>query len=296
MCSRWPRTILLAAGVVLSACSPETVQRNPFLAYTDEYGVAGQQQTADDESASGGAQAEGFFRGDLTIRIRNNHPGAEANFALVAWVNVGSIRSAEQQDALMRSGYSQLSREVRLGTAHVLPIGTFVYDGGGTAGATAVVLARAQSTADGQNQTTTPSEFSLTLTTPDAILLFSQPPVSCESVAFYFTDDGDPLTSDPVAGSEAPYAGATLNGGFKTLAQVDAYECSPFRPGLFFSTGGARDPNEYLEGDDVTFDLFERPNAEGAAAVVTIGAEAPLVTVETEQSTGEDQGGTEPTP
>lgn len=274
-CLRW--SCLAGFGVTLAACSLDAVERNPFLGYTEEYGVAGQQQRSD-EGAAGGAGTQVQFRREMTITFRNNAPEADLNTTLVAWVNVSSVRSAQQQDALLRGGYVQLTREIQLGTAHTLPIGTLVYEGGGTAGASAVFLRRANSTGGtgaepGQQQgEVTPTVTSITLVTPDAILLFSEPPVSCESVAFYFTgEDGLVLTAEPVADPEAPFAGATGRGGYKTLAQIDVYECQPLRPGVFFNFGGARKPNEYYEGENVTVDFYLAPQTSGYCGVVTIG-------------------------
>jgi hypothetical protein len=87
-----------------------------------------------------------------------------------------------------------------------------------------------------------------------------------------YTRQGEPLTATPVDGPTAPYGGATLTGGLKTLAQVDVYQCDPLRPGLFIKLGGgARQPDEYFEGEDVTFDFFDVPDADGKFAHVTIG-------------------------
>ena len=103
--------------------------------------------------------------------------------------------------------------------------------------------------------------------------MFGQPPVSCESVAFAFTRDDDPLTSVPIAGSIGPYGGSNLTGGFKTLAQVDVYDCDPLHPGLFIKLGGgAREVNEFFEGDNVTFDFNPVSDADGNFAIVTIGS------------------------
>jgi len=95
------------------------------------------------------------------------------------------------------------------------------------------------------------------------VLMFSQPPVSCDSVAFTFSD---PVTDEILGGSSG------AGGGFKTLAQVQTYECSPLKPGLFFtSAGGARDPNEFREGEPLTF-TFQPLATGGDFALVTIGA------------------------
>ena len=265
--------LLAAAG----ACNQLTTERNPFLAYTDEFGVAGQQQTSTTGAATGVA-GQAAFRRDTVVTFRNNHSFGDANFSFVAWVNVSSIRSADQQDALLRDGFTQLTHEVRLGTAFVLPVGTFVFDGGGTAGATSLVLNHAQAAAAQSGATATATTQSITLNSPDALLVFVQPPVSCESVAFFYSRNGDPLTAVPVGDSDAPFGGATSTGGFKTLAQVDIYECDPLRPGVFFSQGGVRQPNEFFEGENVTFDFLETPTANGSFCTVTIGQAAQTTT------------------
>jgi len=177
-------------------------------------------------------------------------------------VNVSSIRTAEQQDALLAGGYVQLTREVQLGTAFTLPPGTFIYSGPGVAGATPVRLLAAQGDGDGQ-----PTTEAFDIITPDVILAFSQPPVSCDSVAFFYTVDGEVL-NEPGLG-----AGATGAGPLKTLAQIDVYECEPFQPGVFLRLGGgARMSNEFFEGNDVRFDFFAGPDQNGDFANVTIGS------------------------
>jgi len=262
------------AALLLWGCTGIYAERNPFLSYSDHYGIAGQQEESTDGGGTG-MEVAGRFRRDLTITFRNNSTQADLNTTLVAWVNPSSIRSAQQQDALLRAGYSQLTEEARLGLAFTLPVGTLVFDGGGTAGATSIFLRRAAGTGAGEGETEEagiPTTTSITLTTPDVILVFSQPPVSCDSVAFYFTRDGEPLTGVSASGPESPYAGAATGGAFKTLAQVDVYQCSPLRPGLFLSLGGARQSNEYYEGQNITFDFNLLPDANGNCAVVTIGA------------------------
>jgi hypothetical protein len=267
MRTSWHKLWIGAGLLVLAACSQYAVERSPFLGYTEEYGIAGQQQSSSSSNNGGsGADALGRFRLDQTVTFKNNYGDAEVNFSFIAWVNVSSIRNADQQDALLRGGYSQLTREVRIGSAFTLPVGTFVYDGGGLAGATAVVLGRGVTSGAAEQATVTATTREITLITPDGMLAYSQPPVACDTVAFYFTDDGQPLT-----GFATGYGGSNLLGTYKTLAQVSAYQCSPFHPGLFFSSGGARDKNEYLEGEPITFDFYLLPNANGDAAVVTIG-------------------------
>ena len=208
------------------------------------------------------------FDGTSSIFFHNTFANADVNASFAAWVNVSSIRSADQQDALLASGFVQLTHEVKLGTAHTLPIGTFVFGGSGLAGATKVFLTPAQG---GANATVVaPTTAAFTMPTPDAILVFVEPPVSCESVAFYYSLDGQPLTA--AIGAGGLFGGSTTTGPFKTMAQMNVYECSPFKPGLFFSqTGSNRQPNQFLEGQDITIDLNPVADANGNFGIVTIG-------------------------
>jgi hypothetical protein len=224
-------------------------------------------------------QEEEIFRQKLTLTLVNTHPGAILDTCFIAWVAVSSIRSADQQDALLRNGYVQLTQALDIGTAYALPVGTFVFNGPGTAGATPVRLMAGQALegeGEGEAEATvaaTPTTAAFELVTPDTILVFSQPPVSCDSVAFTFSD---PVTGEVLSGPST--LGGLRYGGYKTLAQVDVYECSPLRPGLFFSGSGALRPNEFREGDPITITFQAAPTGAGAFAVVTIGA--------TQQATG----------
>lgn len=177
----------------------------------------------------------------MTVTFRNNHTTAELRTSFAAWVNSSSIRSAQQQDALLSGGYVQLGHEVRLGTVFTLPVGTFVYGGAGTAGATPIVLNPGTTTTntEGGGQVVVPASQAFTLITPDVILAFVQPPVSCDSVAFAFMRNGEPLTAVPVDGPTGPYSGLTGVGGLKTLAQVNVYQCEPLKPGVFLRLSGA---------------------------------------------------------
>jgi hypothetical protein len=253
-------TLILGGSLLLVSCTSATLERNPFLGYTEEYGVAGQ-TTVTPGGQAGGTGAEETFRRPLTLTFINAHTGATLETSFVAWVEVSSVRSAGQQDSLLRNGYAQLTREVRLGSAFVLPVGTFVYSGPGLAGATPVTLNRA-SAAEG-SQPSAPTTISFEMVTPDRVLMFSQPPVSCDSVAFTFSD---PVTGEVLSGA------SPAGGGYKTLAQVDVYSCSPLQPGLFFTAaGGVRSANEFREGEPLTFTFLEQP-VNGAFALVTIGA------------------------
>ncbi len=244
--------LLLVVG-----CIPAGNERNAFWTMTETYGVTAGIGAEGPDGGGPGAAAEGEFRLPMTLTLTNNHESANVEVSFAAWVNVSSIRSAEQQDALLRGGYVQLSREVRLGTAYTLVPGTFVYYGPGLAGATAVTLAcPLTETAD----RVISRDF--TLITPDVLLVFLQPPVSCDSTAFVFD-------SVLVPGEETVTGAA----GFKTLAQIDVYECEPLRPGLFFkSGGGAKQSNEFFEGDTILFEFNQAPDADGNFANVTISS------------------------
>lgn len=256
--------IILASLLGIASCTPTPTARNPFLGYTEEFGVAGQQEVAPSGQA-GGAVTEGTFRRPLTLTFVNNNPNAILDTTFVAWVNISSVRSAGQQDALLGNGFIQLTEEVRLGSAFVLPVGTFVFAGPGTAGATPVHLGKATGapTTQGTTTTTTGTSLAFNLITPDTVLMFSQPPVSCDSVAFTFSD---PVTGEVLSGASG------AGGGYKTLAQVQTYECSPLKPGLFFtSAGGSREPDEFREGEALTF-TFNAQATNGDFALVSIGA------------------------
>lgn len=259
---------LLVMGVGGCVGQPSEA-RNPFLTVTEAFGVS--LFGDEDGDAAAGTELEAEFRQVMTVTLANNHPTAELNTSFAAWVSPSSIRSGEQQDALLGSGYVQLNRQVQLGTAFTLPPGTFVYNGPGVAGATSVRLQPTRAEGDTIDTTlATIREFELI--TPDVILVFSQPPVSCDCVAFFFTVDGDPLTSEGVSAVGNIFAGPTTEqGGLKTLAQVDAYQCDPFRPGLFLRQGGggALPENEFFEGQDIRIDFSPVADAGGYFGVVT---------------------------
>jgi hypothetical protein len=213
----------------------------------------------------------------MTVTLTNNFtpiftaPRGDLNVSVAAWVNVSSIRSAEQQDVLISGGYVQLTREVKIGSVFTLPPGTFVFNGPGVAGATPLVI---ESPEDGQTTSET-----LELITPDVLLFFKAPPVSCETPGFTFTDEGLPLDADTqgvfVPGATdniAADTGATDALGIHTLAQFDVYQCEPLQPGLFLRIGGGvREANEYFEGDDVAVTFNSEPDANGMYAIITIG-------------------------
>jgi len=264
--------ILAAAAVTMGGCPFGSGQRNPFIPLTEEFG-ARSLTTADTGTTTGrrGNAATEQFRATMSVTLANLHPDDEVNTSFMAWVLPSSIRSADQQDALLNSNYVQLSSEVKIGTVFTLPPGTFVFNGPGVGGATSIRLAptrdAAVSTQLGDptvtTVTTTPGtavERRFDLVTPDAFLVFSQPPVSCESVAFAFTIDGDPVTSTGFGGTNIFGGPDTTLTGLKTLSQVDAYQCAPFKPGMFLRIGGGQaGDNEFFEGQGVRFDFLPAP-------------------------------------
>ncbi|MFN0138175.1 MAG: hypothetical protein ACKVS9_18885 [Phycisphaerae bacterium] len=242
----------LAFSVV--ACSTEL--QSAFLTVTEEFGNLSGLDSDDGGSGSGGGNGgtgTARFRDEMNVTITNgvleiNGSNVELNTSLVAWVLPSSIRSAEQQDALLAGGYVQISSEISLGTAFALPPGTFILNGDGRAGARRVLINGGESE-------------SITLITPDAILFFDQPPVSCDSVAFYFTENG--FLVDEFESGDQQFFDSGAIGPRKVLAQIDAYQCQPLRPGLFLrTTGGAAEPNEFREGQDIqaTFSIGRLPN------------------------------------
>lgn len=260
--------LALLVPVLISGCAGLTSadERNPYFTATETYGTSLLGGDDDDDDTSAGSEAEVEFRETMTLTLANLHATAELNTSFVAWVSPSSIRSGEQQDELLADGYYQLDEEVELGTAFTLVPGTFVYGGEGLAGATTV---RLDETGDEDSETAVELDF--TMIVPDAILVYSQPPVSCDTVAFYFTVDGDPLTSEGLSAVGDLYAGAaTSEGGLKTLAQIDAYECDPFEPGLFLRTsGGSLLENEFYEGQDIRIEFSSTPDDDGHCAWVT---------------------------
>ena len=248
-------------------------ERNAFLTFTDTFGAAASRSPDQGGQGGGGGtvQAETTFRRTMILGFANLHPNAELQTSFAAWVLPSSIRSADQQDELLRGGYVQLAEEVRLGRAFTLPPGTFVFNGPGTAGATPVTLpptGAEDNTVDPALATTTQFE----LITPDAILVFYQPPDSCESVAFVFLQNGVPV-DEPVGGGLDIFSGPTqFTSGLKTLAQIDVYQCRPFKPGLFLRIGGGTpEANEYSEGDTILFTFSPIPDANGFFANVLRG-------------------------
>lgn len=257
---------LCSAALLVGGGCPSDGQRNPFLTLTEEFGSTSQDDDGSGGSGGGGSAAGDTFRRSMTLTLENTEETAELNVSVAAWVNASSIRSAEQQDALIANGYVQLTQSVNIGTVYTLPPGTFVLNGPGLGGATTYTLGRVRDTP------IIPTSRQVSLIAPDVLLLFLMPPVSCDTPAFTFTIEGFPVDTDPpvVEGADAPIsssAGSYNDYGVKTLAQIDAYQCSPLKPGLFLKVGGgAQAANEFFEGDNVraTFSLF--PDANGNTA------------------------------
>lgn len=251
----------LLAGAGCGLTGGDLLPINPFQTYSEQFGATAS-STSDATAGSGSTAGDTgtVFRQGMNISFENRSTVGELETSFMAWVEVSSITSAEQQDALIDDGYVQLSRSLDIGAAFTLPPGTFVYGGGGTGGATRILLQPAE-TED------------LELLTPDAILVFLEPPTSCENVAFLFREEGRVIEGFQLADGFAVFAGATSVSGRKTLAQIDAYQCSPFEPGLFLRrTGGVAQSNEFSEGAAVTFGFQLAPDEAGVAGFVTIGA------------------------
>lgn len=261
------------AALLGAGCLPQTGStRNAFLTLTETFGSSLFESPEEQQSGGAGSAVESAeFRASMTLTLTNLSDDSDLNVKLAAWVKVNSLRDAEQEEALFRAGFVQLAEDVQLGSAISLPAGTFVFEGGGIAGSTQVFIpAAAAATAEGQ--TTAGRSEAFELVTPDAILIFYEPPVSCESVAFVFTQNGLPVEDSRVAAAGNIFGGASSNGGSKTLAQVDAYQCQPFEPGLFLNqAGGSLGPNEYFEGDNITIEFRRIPTDDGIAATVEIG-------------------------
>lgn len=260
----------LALSLLAAGCTPSASDgRNAFLSLAQLLGRT--TDTGGTPGGGGGIISGPFFRESMSISFQNTLADLEVNFSFVAWVNTSSIRSADQQDALLSNGYVQLTRSVTLGTAYTLPPGTFVFNGPGTAGAT---LLRIPGGACREMSSQGPRECGssglVELITPDAILVFNDPPVSCDSVAYEFTQDGLPLPDVPL--DVFLFEGATGLGASKTLAQVQSYQCDPFQPGLFLRGSQPASENLYLEGDSIVFTFGIVPDpATGITAQVVIG-------------------------
>jgi hypothetical protein len=267
-------TIVLLSVALLSGCPGlTTVERNAFLTAAESYG-ASLFGDSGEGGGGGGTEAETGFRSMLTLTLANHESDAELNTSFIAWVSPSSIRSGTQQDALLEGGYIQLNQQVQLGSAYTLVVGTFVYSAGdlGEGGTNVLRLDPATPGAD-ENDPATATEAVFEMITPDVILVFSQPPVGCDTPAFYFTLDGLPFDITPESQNlGAEFGGATGAGPVKTLGQFDVYQCNPFQPGLFLRTaGGSRAANEYIEGEDIRIDFTRFPDAADNAAFVTIG-------------------------
>jgi len=252
----------LALGGCINANGPSA-----FQTYSELFGASA---SSNDDGGSGGGGGNGSngqatFRQTSDITVANGSPNFELNIRVAAWVYPSSITTAEQQDALINGGYVQLTRETALGSAFLLPPGTFVFSGGGLAGATTLRIEPGA----GNFET-------LTMITPDVVLFFMEPPNSCETVGFTFTNEGFPLdaqgvTRDGVTAPFAGYTGATDDLGTKHLALINGYQCNPFKPGVYLkTTGGGRQPNEFFEGESIRIDCFTALQ-DGNAAILTIG-------------------------
>ncbi len=258
--------LALAAATILAGCVT-TGDPNAFLILTEDVlggdsGSGGGGGDGGGGGGGGGGGATGQFRRSQTISLTNQEADADLNVSFLAWIGVNSVRNADQGDQLLSDGYVQLVRSVRLGVIE-LPPGTFVRNGVGQAGSERLTIPAGET-------------VTRTLITPDRVLFFSSPPISCDSVAFFFTIDGELVrTPDDPSGTDGElFDGATRGAGRKTLAQIDVYDCNPLAPGMFLKTGGGvKRGNEFFEGEAIqaTF-LLNLPTDATPAATITVGA------------------------
>lgn len=288
---------LLAAGCSslfdLTATNASDSIGNPFATLTENGLVEANIETESSEISTGAAVGEDAnlaFRDRLTVTFINNATDRELSTNFIAWVEPGNVRTETQRDSLISSGYIEIEQGITLGAAYSLVAGTFVYQGSGGSG-----LERVQLGASGAGQTVIPSELVISLVTPDVLLVYLDPPVSCASTAFRFLDEGDLITevfAGGLGGTDGAviFGSASNTGPNKTLGQIDVYSCDPFQPGMFFRQGGGlQQSNEFIEGDDITFTFLTRPvdengniSANGNACLVTTGGAAAVVSTEDE--------------
>ncbi len=260
----------------LDAGLDDNTQINPFLTLVQQNLLESNAPTTGGGTTGGvgSGQAVTRFRQDVTVTFVNGAIEEELHFNFLAWVNPSSISTAAQQDELFDSGYVQLTEEVEVGAAFILPVGTFVWSRDDSGLAERFVIpprAEALFPADGdpifrageggESGIADPIEQSVNFITPDVMLVFLNPPVSCESIAFSFSEQED----------------VTL---FGTLARVDAYECAPFQPGLFLQTsGGQTGANQFFEGDEVRFSFAPAGIRAGRLVAVSYPSRGESVTL-----------------
>lgn len=292
---------LLSTGCpgMLTSTTGANAIGNPFATLTDRGLVEANIETEASEISTGaaaGQDADLSFRNNMRINFVNTATDRELSTNFIAWVEPGNVRTETQRDALISSGYIEITNQINLGVAYVLVPGTFVFQGSGGSGLERVILGPT-----GAGQTVIPSESTIDLVTPDVLLVYLDPPTSCASTAFRFLDEGDVIT-EPAGGGGGTdgaiiFGGATNIGPNKTLGQIDAYQCDPFRPGLFFRQGGGlQQGNEFVEGDQITFtflrfpvDENNQPSPDGNACLVTFaGATASVIQTGTDGSVSED--------
>ena len=260
---------LLIGSAGIAGCGLSSSPADPFAIYTDQFGrnlVSTNNQTT---SGSSGSSATTTFRQSMTLTLRNNDDVYDLNAMFAAWVLPNSFTSAEQQDQLLSAGYVQLTSEVKIGSVYTLPAGTFVFNGPGNAGSTSFTVGHGAAATGGG---VTPASKQFSFPSPDVLLVYLAPPTSCDSPAFVFTESGSIADVFHFGAEILGGSISTIDGPTKTLSQVDAYECSPFKPGLFLRRGGgSRATNEFFEGNAVIFDFFRVAAVDTTAATVTIG-------------------------
>lgn len=294
------RIVLLTVAVAvwtLAGCpgTQDSGQVNPFLTLTERGFFS--TDTSDITTPGGGTgdDAEAVFRQDMQVQFVNLSTRYDLSFRYVAWVLPSSVSTTDEEEALINGNYVRLDQQLQLGSVFTLPEGTYIYNGPGFAGATRVLVPASIAAATDpddtdQDVTATLNEVVIRLITPDALLIFDDPPVGCDSIAFEYSEDGRVVTDDPlIGGSTGVYEGATLGGGYKTLAQVDVYQCSPFRPGMFLRIGGgAPAANEFFEGQDLAFGFSAIPDDDGICCEVVSSDQATFSFQTTDPNTTDD--------
>lgn len=266
--------VTLVAGVAgIAGCGLSSAPADPFSIYTDQFGRNLVSNNNQSSSGGSGSSATTTFRQTMTLTLANHDGLYELNSMFAAWVLPNSFTSAEQQDQLLTAGYVQLTSEAKIGSVYTLPAGTFVFNGAGNAGSTNFTIPHGTAASSDPASAVTAASIQFSFPSPDVLLVYLAPPTSCDSPAFVFTESGS--VADVFHYGAEIYGGsiATIDGPTKTLSQIDAYQCSPFKPGLFLRKGGgSRADNEFFEGNGVTFDFFRvaDPTTQ-TAALVTIG-------------------------
>lgn len=261
-------TMIVGLGVALlcGGCPTTVDQPNAFVTLAEDVlGVSAANNgntgggSGGGGTIGGGTTGEELFRLPTSVTLTNLDTEADLNVSFAAWIDASRIRTTEQQDLLIDGGYVQLQREANLGVI-TLPAGTFVFNGPGIAGASPLEIPAGGVEA-------------FNIITPDRVLIFNAPPVGCDSIAYFYTIDGEVLRSpdNPADPAGSLFGAATGGLGIKTLAQIDGTQCLPFAPGFFLKIGGGtKAENEFFEGEpiQISFNRFAQDPNEPTAIVV----------------------------